>query len=444
MYKLKRFFRKVGKYLSELGDTLRNRLSLAKKKIVKPIRKAYFVEISPDIYEKLPSAIKDLLNKQHIKILSLEKEISKLKKERELEEAIEKQIEEQLEYFRKVKRVESFYIRFRVKTPIKVVSALSNMRPFRLKGEEYPWLWGVVLRYHENYPYLSLILVDNYSKPTKFAELFLCPLSRISEILYQEENLISYLRHGILPIYMTLDGRRMPKKEHVRIIREEEYLVKPRSSSQNSSSGSETEYAPNGGMPDNTKGKLNKLRKIVESLAEVDLEEIEDPYIRELIINLYERMSRLYHAYVERTKEAQYYKQQVVDLMAENEALTTAVDEATNSLQAALNKVSQLTQILTNYQLSEADYMRHSAISDRMIKELAGELMKMHESFAKLMAKPERQLVKEEMKEMAEFAKDLQLDFLSNLPELKVRTESVLEELKKKKEVKGEKHERSH
>ncbi|RLG44967.1 MAG: hypothetical protein DRN90_08230, partial [Thermoproteota archaeon] len=280
------------------------------------------------------------------------------------------------------------------------------------------------------------ILVDSYKKPTKFAELLLCPLSKISEVLYQEENLISYLRHGILPIYMTLDGRRMPKKERVQVIYEKEYLVKPEASNQKSNPGDEDkEYAPNGGMPKDT---ARKLKKIVESLVEVDLEEIEDPYLRELIVRLYEQMSRLYHAYTERTKEAQYYKQQVVDLMAENEALTTAVDEATNSLQAALNKVSQLTQILTNYQLNEADYQRHSAISDRMIKELAGELIKVHELFTKIMAKPERQLIKEEMKDMAEFTKDLQLDFLSNLPELKVRTESVLEQLKRKKEE-GEK-----
>jgi len=436
MKKLKRFFRRVRRYLSELGNALRNKISFARKKIVKPVRKAYFVEISEDIYEKLPTVIKDLLDKQHIKILALEKEISKLRKERELEETIEKQIEEQLEYFRKVKRADSFYIRSKVKTPIKVVSALSNMRPFRLNGEEYPWLWGIVLRYHENYPYLSLILVDSYKKPTKFAELFLCPLSKISEVLYQEENLISYLRHGILPIYMTLDGRRMPKKERVQVIYEKEYLVKPEASNQKSNPGDDDkEYAPNGGMPKDT---ARKLKKIVESLVEVDLEEIEDPYLRELIVRLYEQMSRLYHAYTERTKEAQYYKQQVVDLMAENEALTTAVDEATNSLQAALNKVSQLTQILTNYQLNEADYQRHSAISDRMIKELAGELIKVHELFTKVMAKPERQLIKEEMKDMAEFTKDLQLDFLSNLPELKVRTESVLEQLKRKKEE-GEK-----
>ena len=431
MKKIKRFFRKVRKYLSELGETLRSKISLARKKVVKPIRKAYFVEITPDVYKTLPPAIKDLLNKQHVRILALEKEISKLRKEKELEEEIEKQIEEQLEYFRRVKRTDSFYVRSRMKTPIKVVSALSNMRPFRLNGMEYPWLWGFVLRYYENQPYLSLILVDNYKKPTKFAELLLCPISRISEMLYQEKNLISFLRHGILPIYMTQDGRSMPKKEHIRIIREEEYLV-PKSSGKGSDSESKR-YAPNGGIPED---KMEKMKRVISSLVEVDLDQVDDPYLKELILKLYEHISHLYHAYMERTKEAQYYKQQVVDLMAENEALTTAVDEATNSLQAALNKVSQLTQILTNYQLSEADYMRHSAISDRMIKELAGELIKVHELFARTMAKPERQLVKEEIKETAEFMKDIQLDILSGLPELKVKTESVLEELKKRKEEK--------
>jgi len=432
--KIRKFLGNVKARLYELGSTLRSKIAITRKKITRPIRKAYFVQITPEVYEKLPPAIKDLLNKQHIRILALEKELSKLKKERELEETIEKQIEEQLKYYRKVKRAESFYVRLKMKTPVKVVSALSNMKPFRLNGEEYPWLWGIVLRYYENYPYLSFVLVDDYKKPSRFTELLLGSISRIPEMLYQEENLISYLRHGILPIHMTLDGRSMPKKERIRIIREEEYLVKPEKNPRSKNNPNSKEKNNPGGE----KEKVEKLKKIIESLVEVDLEQIDDPYVREIVLNLYNRLSQLYSAYIERTKEAQYYKQQAVNLMAENEALTIAVDEATNSLQAALNKVSQLSQILTNYQLSEADYMRHSAVSDRMIKELAGELIKVHEMLARTLAKPERQLIKEEMKETAEFMKDLQLDILTSLPELKVKTESVLEELKKKKPA-GEK-----
>lgn len=180
-------------------------------------RKEYYTTLSPEEFEKfVPRGAQLELAELRKQVMLLRKELEKKneiiqKLEEELKQKKEEDIQKALELMREIEEENRYDLFF--SKPIRVVS-LKNTTFVDRNGRPLPYLAG--FRF-ETTPYgtrVKLILSDNNNKEK--AILPLEPplyIEQISQLFWQPELFVDFLRRGVVKINVLPDGTRIiPQK----------------------------------------------------------------------------------------------------------------------------------------------------------------------------------------------------------------------------------------
>jgi len=212
-------------------DKLKQKISGMFQKVVEE----YYVSVEPDKFERVEKAIRDENAELWAKVMKLEKENQQLKKiiselKKEVEEEFEQELMSQEQYLKEIIKQKSFRIYFRTRTPIRIISVVTN-KPFKDKmaGEDYPYLRGLEFVDTPKGVMVYALLAKS-PKPPQFGKEVIGKLSlgyypSALTLIHDMDNLVTNLKRGVIqlnmdeygrPIYTDWDGKiRVMIPEHL-------------------------------------------------------------------------------------------------------------------------------------------------------------------------------------------------------------------------------------
>ena len=180
----------------------------------------YFVRVEPHQFEKIEKAIKDENAELWARVERLEKENRHLKLLLEqlrdqFDEEVDSELKTQEAFLKEIQKRKRYFIPFKLKKPLRLHNIVTD-KPFRDNlGNEYPYLRGIEFEDRPNGTFVYAVLSQK-PHPSKLYEKeilgrqALSYLRNLYHIIYDPENLMYYLKRGVIYVNLDDEGRYLP------------------------------------------------------------------------------------------------------------------------------------------------------------------------------------------------------------------------------------------